>query len=40
MGSLEKEPFLYVDKKEALYEACVRFVKWYYLKKVNNADSN
>lgn len=39
-GSLEKEPFLYVDKKKALYEACARFVKWYYLKKVENANSN
>lgn len=32
-GSLEKHPFLYEDKKKALYEACLRFVKWYYLKK-------
>ena len=33
IGSLEKNPFLYEDKKKALYQACLLFVKWYYLKK-------
>ena len=40
MGSLEKVPFYYEDKRVALYQACLIFVKWYYLKKVENENSN
>jgi hypothetical protein len=29
MGSIETEPFLFEDKKLALHQAVVRFIKWY-----------